>query len=301
MLFRSEYAQNNIWKPLTLMTGGYVMRNMIDAQTRMAMAGLGNLIMDPVELMMWVTRRKGKFDVLGNEFDSVLAKERQAFPKEMEKFHEGVTYDLGRHLDDPWTAQLSAKTTGNWVEITRSPKNAKVHTAAYVANLRQIFADQVMNRVARISLNSKNYDERIAQVKEWLKSDAGKDARQGIAEYLKRGFTIGDSESTTAGFISLGDNIPEVVLDAWVDRLSTMKVNTLINNDRELKILATYNRVPLMEQSEGVTRFAPTEIVSQADIEPQDVLQYTPDGQPEIVKLVRPDGSQYEEIGRAHV
>lgn len=292
----TEYAQNNIWKPLTLMTGGYVMRNMIDAQTRMAMAGLGNLITDPLEAIMWITRRKGKFDILGNEFQSTIAKEVEAFPKAMEDFQEATNFGIWRHMDDPWNSQLSARATGNWTEVTRDAENMAAHTSGYIANLRQIFSDPVLNRVSRISLDSPNADEQLNAVKAWLRSDAGKDARDTIKKYIQTGIKIGDPESTAKGFVSLGDEIPDDVLDAWVDRLSTLKVNSLINNDRELKILAAYNRVPLMETSEGVTRFAPVEIVSGADIEPGDIRLTRPDGQPEIVRLVRPDGSEYEGV-----
>jgi hypothetical protein len=84
----AEYTQNEIWKPLTLASGGYIMRNMMDAQTRLAMGGLANAFTDPVDMIMWITRRKGKFDILGNEFDNVIGKEAAEYRPEFQKFYE---------------------------------------------------------------------------------------------------------------------------------------------------------------------------------------------------------------------
>ena len=46
-----DYMQNQLWKPLALATGGYVVRNSLDAQVRMAFSELPSLFTHPFEYM----------------------------------------------------------------------------------------------------------------------------------------------------------------------------------------------------------------------------------------------------------
>jgi hypothetical protein len=50
-----DYMQNQLWKPLALATGGYVVRNSLDAQVRMAFSELPSLITHPLQYIGLVT------------------------------------------------------------------------------------------------------------------------------------------------------------------------------------------------------------------------------------------------------
>jgi len=50
-----DYVQNRLWKPLALATGGYVVRNSLDAQVRMAFSELPSLFTHPFEYINLVT------------------------------------------------------------------------------------------------------------------------------------------------------------------------------------------------------------------------------------------------------
>lgn len=53
----ADYLQNEIWKPLTLMTGGYIFRNMFDAQIRMAAVGKAGFFNHPFRYMQLVLNK----------------------------------------------------------------------------------------------------------------------------------------------------------------------------------------------------------------------------------------------------
>ena len=61
-----EWYQQSLWKPLALMTGGYIVRNTLDAQIRMALSGFSSIINHPFKYIALVTGRTANGDVLGN-------------------------------------------------------------------------------------------------------------------------------------------------------------------------------------------------------------------------------------------
>jgi len=283
------FTQNEIWKPLTLATGGYVMRNMLDAQTRMAMEGLASGFRNPVDLIMWVTRRKGKFDIKGNEFDNTIRQIANGFDSEMSAFHEALTYDMWRHMDDSVSSRSRAMATGNFSQVERGA-NRDAHTSAYVGELRRIFTDPVLNRVARIAAGDASADEKLQAVKEWLTSPEGQEQANGVRRLLQTGVKFADPQSGRNAYLALGEDIPDDVLHAWVDRLSTMKVNTIVRGDEELRIVAAHNRVPLTRRVNGELKIYPKETVDVEDV--TDFISGA--GEPgSIVRLFGPDG-EYE-------
>ena len=58
-----DYVQNRLWKPLALATGGYVVRNSLDAQVRMAFSELPSLFTHPFEYINLVTGTSKKMSL----------------------------------------------------------------------------------------------------------------------------------------------------------------------------------------------------------------------------------------------
>ena len=291
----TEYTQNEIWKPLTLATGGYMMRNAMDAQTRMAMGGLSNAFTDPVDFIMWAMRRKGKFDITGNEFDNVIGKEVSEFRPGLEKFHEALTYDLYRHMEDSATAKERMFRTGSFSLVERGT-NRDAHTSAYVFNLGQIFRDPVMNRMSRIFSASESQTDRLNKVKEWLTSPAGRDQAKSFREYLQNGVKFSDPATGRNGFINLGEEIPDDVLYAWVDKLLNSRVETIVRGDAELRIVAGYNRVPLTKLVDGKVTLFGREVIDAADVNFAKDLREGDGEVGSIIRLFDGDGDEYEGI-----
>ena len=291
----TEYTQNEIWKPLTLASGGYIMRNMMDAQTRMAMGGLANAFTDPVDMIMWITRRKGKFDITGGEFDNVIGKEVAEYRPEFEKFHEALTYDLYRNMEDSTLAKQRMIRTGSFSQIERTG-NRDAHTSAYVANLRQIFIDPVMNRMSRIFTSAESHTDRLDKVKEWLTSPAGANAAKSFRTYLQTGVKYVDPKTGKYDFIKLGEDIPDKILHDWVDKLLNSKVETIVRGDEELRIIAGYNRVPLTKIVDGKVTIFNREVIDAADVNLAKDLRQGDGEIGSIISLFDGQGREYEGI-----
>jgi hypothetical protein len=62
-----SFIQSQLWKPLNLMTGGYIVRNMIDAQYRMTRSGLASAPQHPLEYIALVMGRKYRRSIRGED------------------------------------------------------------------------------------------------------------------------------------------------------------------------------------------------------------------------------------------
>jgi len=62
-----DFLQNGLWKPLALATGGYILRNSLDAQVRLAFGGLSNVISHPWEYINLVLGQSKRRDIFGRE------------------------------------------------------------------------------------------------------------------------------------------------------------------------------------------------------------------------------------------
>ena len=240
-----EFVQNEIWKPITLMTGGYIMRNMFDAQTRIAMTGMSGFFNHPRDFIMWAMGKKGKFDILGDEFEAVVKSTAAGWADEMTAFQEAMNFDAYRYLDDTRGAKSRLMRTGNFT-IVDSVVDADAHTIGYVDNLGQIFGDQVNNFMAKLVARGVPVDERQRVVKEWLLSDEGAKSREIITRYLNLGIRIKDPETGRIFFQKI-DDVTDDVLGEWVDKLSTSRIETIVRGDQDLAVVAGFNRVPLTE------------------------------------------------------
>jgi hypothetical protein len=58
-----DYVQNKLWKPLALATGGYIVRNSLDAQVRMAFSELPSLLTHPYEYINLVLGTSNKMSL----------------------------------------------------------------------------------------------------------------------------------------------------------------------------------------------------------------------------------------------
>lgn len=270
----TEALQNEIWKPLTLATGGYIMRNMMDAQTRIAMNGLSGAFRHPMDFIMWAMHKKGFEDIAGKEFEnlSFWKKMSQDLPNMQKEYADAVSFDHYRHLDDPQLAYERQLRNGNWSLVSRGI-HPQAHTTGYVDNLALLHNSPESLRLSQLAAMNVDPEQRLAMVKDWLMSDAGKKSKETFAQYIRNGIRYTDPETGMQGIIKLGDNIPDEVLTGWVDRMTNFRINTITRGDYDLNIVAGYNRVPLqVRDGAGHLRTAPRETVKIDDLSPSDFL-----------------------------
>jgi hypothetical protein len=246
----TEFYQNEIWKPLALATGGYVMRNMIDAQTRIAMNGLSGAFRHPQDFFLWVFNKKGAFDITGDKFNVTVGDVAAGWDNEQREFAEAITFDLHKNLQDPVYAQEKAMKNNNFSLVNRGV-DADAHTTGYVDNLAILMTDRINQKINRLRLEGLNNRTRVKEIKDWLFDGEGQEFASQLRNYFKQGIRYVDPETGKKGVIQLADDVTDDVLVEWVDRLSNFRVNTIVRDDDSLRVVAGYNKVPLTRRAKN--------------------------------------------------
>lgn len=256
----SEYMQNKIWKPITLATGGYIMRNMVDAQVRIATIGKEGFFNHPIRYMQWVMARKAPETITGRNFDSIIKSAMDDITREdtLDPFVEVMTDGLKRNLEDPMAVHAHAVKNGAYELVTKQA-NRDNWFRGLGEEYAQISKDGVMNAWAKgVPIN---------EMIDYLRgTQKGKEYLRQIERYLKTGVTIVDDN----GFSRLlkVKEVDDNVLKVWIEKLSGSRVELKTGGDPDLKLAIGHRRVP----------FGPTQSIDSKSIDATDIL----DGPKEI-------------------
>lgn len=265
----AEFVQQEIWKPLALASGGYIMRNMIDAQTRIAMSGNSGLFRHPQDFIMWALRKKGGFDITGEDFGGIA----KNWNKEQKEFWQGLTFDLHKNLKDVTAAERRTWKNGGFSIVNRTSYKA-AHTTGYIDNLALINDDVILSLVARLSLQGFDRPTRLQKITEWLNLPENKETLGSLKNFFEEGVPyINPDDLSQTGRIPIGRENIDQTIAAWVDRMSEMKVGVVVRDNEDLRVVAAYNRVPLTETlDDGRVVTVPTSVINPNDISPSQVL-----------------------------
>lgn len=267
-----EAVQQEFWKPITLATGGYIMRNMIDAQTRIAMNGLSNAFTHPMDFIMWSMNKKGFGDIRGDKFDKVLLFSKNNFGEQQKEYVEALQEGIYRHLEDPYNAKAKAYRNGNWADVNRS-KDARAHTIGYVDNLAQLHTDVINGQIARFQLMGLPQDKITDYIVTWLNQPENAKVKASLERFARNGLKVKDPEADNIATFALSDGEMNQFVTAWVHRLSQFKVNTITKGDQDLTFVVAHNRIPLMTTDDaGRKVVAPLERIREGDIESYELL-----------------------------
>jgi hypothetical protein len=257
----AEQLQQEVWKPMVLATGGYIVRNMIDSHIRIGAKGYESFFTHPFHFMQTVLGRRyvgtltGK---AGETGENVVATFEDAFDDVtgalggiFGEYKEAVQRNVYQHLQDPLGANESLLRSENFSIIERAV-NPDGHTTGYVDNLGQIAADPIMSRVA--ALWNLPQAERTEQIVRFLDdTPEGRQAKQAIIDYFRNGVRITDG-SGQPSFVRFDSASDTALIAGWVDRAATARVATILRGeaasgriDEDLRFVVGYNRVPLME------------------------------------------------------
>jgi hypothetical protein len=138
-----DVLQNQIWKPLTLMTGGYVVRNSLDAQVRMAFSGLPSVFTHPFEYISLVLGQSKRTSLKGELLTGLKLEEY------VDDVREAMTFGLRQQGLGPEEIFDHMVKTGAWSRATRSDVNGmKLHTDAVAQNGYLVHADPLQKIAA---------------------------------------------------------------------------------------------------------------------------------------------------------
>lgn len=113
-----ESFQQEIWRPITLMTGGYVLRNLTDSALRVSLSPtVGGGIFHPIQWIQVAAYKKFRGDILGQAFDPALAKE--TLERSADEFSQAVGQGIREGID-PVSRTRREIATQNWDFVRRS-------------------------------------------------------------------------------------------------------------------------------------------------------------------------------------
>jgi len=153
-----DWIQGYLWKPVTLMTGGYVYRNMSDSLFRQSFApGIQTGVFHPLELIQVAFHKKFKGDIWGTTFkgdpeDLIRLGQQEMAEAVSASVRENIG-DVNRHARE--------RLTGAWRRVRRGD-GIQDYSKAIAAEMALLHTDDVARRLA----SGQTVDEII----DWMKS-----------------------------------------------------------------------------------------------------------------------------------
>lgn len=138
------WAQNWIWRPVTLLTGGYVLRNMSDSLLRQSFSpGVKTGVFHPFELIQVALHKKFKGDIWGMSFKGDPEDLIRSGQTEMA---EAVSGSM-RETYDPVKLAGREKKTGVWRRVRRGD-GIEEYSKAVAAEISLLYKDDIARLVA---------------------------------------------------------------------------------------------------------------------------------------------------------
>jgi hypothetical protein len=173
-----DFVQNRVWRPATLLTGGYIFRNMIESVFRQTMTpGIKTGPTHPLEWAQTMFHRKFKGDVNGDEWVNSASDMMRRHQRE----YADATGNVMREALDPMRMQEAALGRGYYAlarKRTFDPARSSNQYVRGLANeLRLLAGDDLVRIVA-----SRQLDD--ADIIEWLTTTPDGIKRLRTAEAL---------------------------------------------------------------------------------------------------------------------
>lgn len=128
-----DKVQNDYWKQIALMTGGYIMRNVLDGQVRMGLRGeVAGIFNGPFKYIGWAMNKRGPGNIIGQAFDydTLLETSDDVLEGTSLKYYLDTQQTAGgRHLADVEETLNDVVRTGD-VGIAQRPYEPELHTQA---------------------------------------------------------------------------------------------------------------------------------------------------------------------------
>jgi len=252
-----DVLQNSIWKPLTLMTGGYVVRNSLDAQVRMAFSGLPSVFTHPFEYISLVLGQSKRTSLKGELLTGLKLEEY------VDDVREAMTFGLrqaGVGSDGIFDHMVK---TNNWSKASRSDINGeKLHTDAVAQNGYLVYADSVeegspaLRRIAAqtfVEFGGVTSESRLVakeRVVAAIKQD--KKTYETIKKAYASGLEIGDDTGVKGRldpifFDQVSAEEVDQLLFQHAERIVVNNVQELTGNIPDIEFAYAFNRIMLRD------------------------------------------------------
>jgi hypothetical protein len=237
----ADYIQNEVWKPLALMTGGYIFRNMFDAQIRMAMVGKNGFFNHPIRYMQIVLGKALPEGFIGkaladDDYNNIVGK----WDEFTSAFEEALSFGLRRNIDDPEDLYRRALRSNSMVAVNKV-RNRPEYLKGLYEELRRLSLDQINNAVAKgipteeiVSWMRNNNDPKAVK------------ALENFVRYLEGGldaYDIGAKRMHTVNIAKGG--VDDDIIARWINRLGSPRIELTTGGDETLRFAIAYRRLPL--------------------------------------------------------
>jgi len=276
-----EWYQQSLWKPLALATGGYVMRNTIDAQIRMALSGFSSIVNHPFKYISVVTGRRATGDLLGEAMLPRLVLPDGTVPKDglggiIQKVrygkYEHVTLSeelmnemsFGLRKAGLWEQSEARQfETGQWVAVS-AQQNRRAWLRGIGQNGTQINKDAAMQAAARVFYDA--FREGATDLRR-VRSRAAAAVQKVIdndPEYFKNlrrafeeGIVVKDANGNAFKWKSINwdeaaaEDV-NALLEQWAYRMVVDRVQLMSGGQNGMNFMYAYNFVPKTRKGEIV-------------------------------------------------
>ena len=234
-----ESLQNDLWRPMTLMTGGYVFRNMGDSLLRQSFApNIQTGIFHPFELIQVAMFRKFKGDILGFSF--------KGDPEDLIRAGQHELADTAgfsiREMNAPKNVLSREQKTGVWSRF--DPDNGiEAYSKAIAAEMALLNGDEAMRIAAKGEADfGKTLTETIV---DWVSTTPeGRKYIQIMQNIWTKRTVIDPSTGLpvrgSATFIDQTGNINRAEVRAYIENVTFGRLAKSTGNDpRLLEVVAT--------------------------------------------------------------
>jgi hypothetical protein len=268
-----DVLQNQIWKPLTLMTGGYVVRNSLDAQVRMAFSGLPSVFTHPFEYISLVLGQSKRTSLKGELLTGLKLEEY------VDDVREAMTFGLRQQGLGPEEIFDHMVKTGAWSRATRSDINGeKLHTDAVAQNGYLVHADPLQKIAAStfVEFGGVTSEARLVAKERIVAAiKADKKTFDTLKQAYASGFEIIDTAGTKGRLAPvLFDQVPAEEVDQLLfqhaERIVVNNVQELTGNIPDIEFAYAFNRIPLRDAKGNL---APVLRQTMSDVIPFEVTQ----------------------------
>jgi hypothetical protein len=120
------WMQDKLFRRVILATGGYAVRNLAEAQMRIALShrDVVGSFRHPLDWIAWSTHKKGGYDVVGDVFTFKTLSEN------MRVYRDALEANLYRQFGDPSIVMRRGKRSGYFDTVTRGP-NANIEDVVF--------------------------------------------------------------------------------------------------------------------------------------------------------------------------
>jgi hypothetical protein len=269
-----DTLQNSIWKPLQLATIGYVVRNSIDAQMRMAFGGASGFLNHPGEyitLLLGETKSAGKLMKMAKKAGldtmekSILGETLTASSKnivgDLRREHADL---LGLDLRKQGLGASSAGThlhrTNNWISVSKF--DGDNYTRGVITQIRLAHEDDLRRVAARGRILGMDDEEIMQELLSVAKQRQNFDNIDGI---YRRGVPFQDIKGREVfGPPTTLRGLDKDELDDWLRNVHLKPVvvddvDNLAGGLQEMNFMIAFDRVPEFDKvfTKGVDELIP--------------------------------------------